>query len=460
MLGKEKYIYFVGIGGIGMSGIAEVLINLGFRVGGSDIKKTAITERLEKLGSSVKYQHRPENIKDADIVVVSSAIGAGNPEVEAAKENGIPVIPRTEMLGELMRIRTGIAVAGAHGKTTTTSLAAAVLDEAGFDPTAIVGGKVKSLRTNARLGKGKFMVAEADESDGNFIHLSPVYAIITSIDIEHTDFYGGLEGINDAFATFANRVPFHGAVICCGDDPNVQALLPRIERKTLTYGLSEDCQVWGKIMEMSWKGSSFSMLVGKEKKGELFLSLPGRHNVRNALAVCALALELGIDFDSLKAALSKFEGVRRRFEIMGEEGGVMVMDDYAHHPTEVKATVSTVRKVSKRRIVVVFQPHRFTRTRDIHQLFKNSFDEADEVFITEVYGAGERPIPGISGELVYRAVLRGRVGEVNYVPQWKDLIKAVRKGVGPGDLVFTLGAGNIRELGTELLGQLKKRKNK
>ncbi len=460
MFGKDNYIFFVGIGGIGMSGIAEVLINLGFRVGGSDINKSPITERLRELGCTLKYQHHPGNIEDADIVVVSSAIGSGNPEVESARERGIPVIPRTEMLGELMRIRTGIAIAGTHGKTTTTSLAAALLDRAGFDPTAIVGGRVKSMRTSARLGRGEFMVAEADESDGNFVHLSPVYAVITNIDLEHVDFYGGLEEINDAFITFANRVPFHGSVICCGDDPNVRALMPRIERKVVTYGMEGDVDIRGEITGMNWKGSTFRVLAEGKDRGELFLSLPGRHNVSNALAVCTLAEELNIGYSSLKAALSGFQGVNRRFEKMGEGAGVVVMDDYAHHPTEVKATVSTARKVSDRRLVVVFQPHRYTRTRDIHQRFRDSFDQADEVFITEIYQAGERPIPGISGELVYRAVLRGNVNKVSYVPEWDDLLKAVENSVEAGDLVFTLGAGNIRKLGKELLELLKQREER
>lgn len=378
MLGKVKRIHFVGIGGIGMSGIAEVLVNLGFEVSGSDIERSAITERLKSIGASVAYGHSAANVGESDVVVYSSAVGPDNPEMMEAKRLGLPIIPRSEMLGELMRMRTGIAVAGAHGKTTTTSLTAALLEEAGLDPTVVVGGRVKSLRKNVRLGEGTLLVAEADESDGNFVSLSPVFAIITNIDAEHMDFYGGLDRIHDAFVTFANRVPFNGAVICCGDDAQTRSILPRIERRIITYGLGDGVHVRGKMLEARAEGSSFALTSGGVELGELYLHLPGKHNVQNALAVCALAEELDIGFEFVKRAFAGFQGVARRFEIKGESGGVLFVDDYGHHPTEVRATVETARENFDRRLVVVFQPHRYTRTRDIHERFEDCFAAAKQ----------------------------------------------------------------------------------
>jgi UDP-N-acetylmuramate--alanine ligase len=453
MLGKVKRIHFVGIGGIGMSGIAEVLINLGFEVSGSDLERSAITDHLESIGARIDCGHRAANVEGSDIVVFSSAVGASNPEVESAKRLGIPIIPRSEMLGELMRMRIGIAVAGAHGKTTTTSLAAAVLEEAGLDPTVVVGGRVKSLGKNVRLGAGTFLVAEADESDGNFIHLSPVFAIITNIDAEHLDFYGGIDAIHEAFIRFAGRVPFNGAVICCIDDTHVLSILPKIERRILTYGFAEDADFRGTIRESGTGGTSFALSVRGEHRGELHLRLPGRHNVLNALGVCALADELGITFDAVKKALTRFEGVSRRFEIKGEVEGILFVDDYGHHPTEIEATIETARENFERRLVVVFQPHRFTRTRDIHDRFRNSFLSADEVFITDIYPAGERPIQGVSGELIYRAALSSGMKKIHYVPERNDLKRIVLSSIKRGDLVLTLGAGDIWKLGEELMAE-------
>jgi UDP-N-acetylmuramate--alanine ligase len=356
------------------------------------------------------------------------------------------------MLGELMRIRTGIAIAGAHGKTTTTSLAGAVLQEAGLDPTIIVGGRVKSLRTNARLGRGDLLVAEADESDGSFVHLSPVFAVVTNIDAEHLDFYGTLDSIHDAFVEFARRVPFYGAVICCIDDPNVRLVLPRIDRRLRTYGFGPDADGRGEMLSANAGGSRFAYTVGGKRRGRLSLRVPGVHNVLNALAVCALAEELEIDRRALRTAFERFEGVARRFEYKGETGGVLVVDDYGHHPTEVEATIRAARENFDRRIVVVFQPHRYTRTRDLHERFGPAFREADELFVTDVYAAGERPIAGVTGELVYRAVVREGKPRVSYVPVWRDLVKTLRRSVRPGDLVITLGAGDIYRLGEELVG--------
>ena len=455
MLGKARHVHFVGIGGIGMSGIAEVLINLGFEVSGSDVEKSAITDNLASIGAAVSIGHSAGNIGGADIVVVSSAIGPDNPEVRAAADAGIPLLPRSDMLGELMRIRTGIAIAGAHGKTTTTSLAAVVLQEAGLDPTVVVGGKVKSLDANAMLGRGKYLVAEVDESDGNFVRLTPSIAIITNIDAEHLDFYGGLKKIHEAFVTFANRVPFHGVVICCVDDANVRAVMPLIDRKIITYGFDKEAGVRGEVLEEDGTGSVFRLHAGGEDLGTIKLTLPGRHNVANAIAVCALALELGIEIDAVRRAFERFEGVGRRFETRGEEGGVLVIDDYGHHPTEIKAAVRTARRSLDRRVVAVFQPHRFTRTRDLHENFDRCLLDADLVFITDIYGAGETPIPGITGDLIYRAVRRGGAKKAVYLPAREDLLDALESTVKEGDVVLTLGAGDIWKTGDELLERIR-----
>lgn len=451
MLGKARHIHFIGIGGIGMSGIAEVLINLGFRISGSDLEMTQITGHLESLGATVFEGHDPSNIEGADAVVISSAVSSSNPEVEAAVDAGLPVIPRSDMLGELMRMRTGIAIAGAHGKTTTTSLAAALLQQAGMDPTVVVGGKVKSLDTNARLGAGEYLVAEVDESDGNFVRLSPVIAIITNIDAEHLDFYGSLDNIYDAFVSFARQVPFHGVVICCMDDPHVGAVMPRIDRRIMTYGISGEADIRGRIKEYSPEGTTFDVEAGGKRKGEIFLRLPGSHNVLNALGVIALAEELEIPFEAVTEAFSGFRGVGRRFEIKGESGGVLVVDDYGHHPSEIRVAIETARKSFDRRIVVVFQPHRYTRTRDLHERFDECFNAADELFITGIYSAGERPIPGVSGEMIYRSALRGGARKAVYIPGFDDLMEAVMESVKEGDLLLTLGAGDIFRLGEELL---------
>jgi UDP-N-acetylmuramate--alanine ligase len=453
MLGKTRHIHFVGIGGIGMSGIAEILLDLGFAVSGSDLERSPITERLAARGAKIRIGHAARNVASCDVVVVTSAVGAANPEVAAAREKGIPVIPRASMLGELMRFRTGIAVAGAHGKTTTTSLAGAVLQEAGCDPTIVVGGRVKSLKTNVRLGAGELLVAEADESDGSFVRLTPVFAIITNIDAEHLDFYGTIDAVSNAFVKFSRSIPFYGAVICCLDDPHVRAILPRIDRRIVTYGTSAEAEVRGRIIETGPNGSAFSYTVRGKRRGRLHLRVPGVHNVLNALGVCALAEELDISARHLRAAFASFEGVARRFEIKGERGGVLFVDDYGHHPTEIAATIRTARESYRRRIVVVFQPHRYTRTRDLHDAFGDAFREADELFITDIYPAGERPIKGITAELIYRAVSREGKPRVTYVPGWDNLKTTVRDSIRGGDIVITLGAGNIYRLGEELLAE-------
>jgi UDP-N-acetylmuramate--alanine ligase len=453
LLGKTRHIHFVGIGGVGMSGIAEILLNLGFIVSGSDLETSAVTERLAARGAKIRIGHTVRNIAGSDVLVISSAIGASNPEVAAAREKGVPVIARASMLGELMRFRTGIAVAGAHGKTTTTSLVGAVLQEAGCDPTIIVGGRVKSLKANVRLGQGEFLVAEADESDGSFVHLTPVFGIITNIDAEHLDFYGTVEAILDAFVEFSRCIPFYGAVICCIDDPRIRSILPRIERRIVTYGFGADADVRGTMLESGSRGSVFSYTANGKRRGRLRLCIPGLHNALNALSVCALAEELDIGPGHLKRAFASFEGVARRFEIKGERRGILFVDDYGHHPTEIAATIRTARDSYRRRIVVVFQPHRFTRTRDLHHKFGGAFRDADELFITDIYPAGERPIKGITGELIYHAVVREGKPPVAYVRGWENLKATVRDSIRPGDLVITLGAGNIFRLGEELLAE-------
>ncbi len=451
MLGKRKHVHFIGIGGIGMSGIAEVLINLGFEITGSDLKSTAVTRHLESLGAKICKGHRKENVSESDVVVVSSAVSPSNPEVVEAGRRDIPIIPRSDMLGELMTIREGIAIAGAHGKTTTTSIAAEVVSRAGMDPTVVVGGKVKSLKANARLGKGKFIIAEVDESDGYFVRLSPVIALITNIDREHIDCYGSIENIYDAFITFAGRVPFHGAVLCCIDNSHVRTIIPKIDRRVVTFGLSEDADVRGVIKEYFEEGTSFTLYIDGERRGDLFINLPGRYNVLNALGVCALSEEIGINFEALKKGLGKFQGVGRRFEFKGKTGGILFIDDYAHHPTEIQSVIDTARENFSRRIVVVFQPHRYTRTRDLYSEFNTCFSKADQVFITDVYAAGEKALSGVSGELIYRVVMKNSTGAVDYLPDRGDLKSSVSNFIKEGDLVLTLGAGDIWRLGEEIL---------
>jgi len=454
ILGKAKRIHFIGIGGIGMSGIAEVLLNLGFEITGSDIQRSSITDKLERLGARISYRHLARNVKGSDIVVVSSAITPDNIEVLTAKKAEIPIIPRSDMLGEIMRIRTSIAVAGAHGKTTTTSMAAVVLEEAGFDPTIIVGGQVLGLKANAKLGSGEFLVAEVDESDGNFINLLPTFAVITNIDLEHLDFYGSLEKIMDAFVAFARRVPFHGEVICCIDNAHVRAIIPRVDRKVVTYGFDRSADVRCRVVRKSEGGTEFEVVDGSGKVGRIAIPLPGDHNVLNALAVYVVARDVGVPFRVIKRALKNFEGVSRRFEVKGEAGGVKVIDDYGHHPTEIKTTLRAARENISGRIVVVFQPHRYTRTRDLHEQFGDCFDDVDELFITSIYSAGEKPIDGVTAELIYRAVLRSGFRNVQYVPDREQLKRAVLDNLRSGDTLITLGAGDIYKLGEEILALL------
>jgi UDP-N-acetylmuramate--alanine ligase len=454
--GKIKQIHFVGIGGIGMSGIAEVLLNLGYRITGSDAKETEITRRLVQLGCSITYDHRRENVHGADVVVISSAIRGNNPEIQEAKSRMIPVIPRAEMLAELMRMKYGIAVAGTHGKTTTTSMAATVLAHAGLDPTMVIGGRLNSLGSSAQLGQGEFLVAEADESDGTFLTLTPTIAVITNIDPEHLDYYEGIEHLKKTFGEFINKVPFYGSSILCLDHPNVRALIPTVQKRYITYGLDQETNVCGKGIRPRGWGIEFEAWWQDRSLGKVRLNMPGVHNVYNALAAIAVGMELEIAFSTIKEALEGFTGVGRRFELKGETGGIAIIDDYAHHPEEIKVTVAAAKGLGERRIIALFQPHRYTRTRDLFEEFLSAFTGADALFITDIYPAGEDPIPGVTAEALCRAIEHRGGTEVRYVPDREHLVDEVLPILRPGDIVMTLGAGNIWETSEAIVEALRK----
>jgi UDP-N-acetylmuramate--alanine ligase len=452
MFKSHTHIHFVGIGGIGMSGIAEVLLNLGYRVSGTDLKESDITRRLAQLGAAVQLGHHPSHLGDADVVVISSAVRPQNPEVLEARSRGIPVIPRAEMLAELMRMKYGIAVAGSHGKTTTTSLVATVLRLAGLDPTAVIGGKLPSLGSNARLGRGEYLVAEADESDGTFMKLSPTVAVVTNIDPEHLDHYGSLAALQRTFVEFINKVPFYGLAVLCLDHPNVQALLPAVEKRHVTYGLAPLADF--RAIELSFDGlrSRFTAVARGELLGRVELAMPGQHNVLNSLAALAVADFLGVGFDVYREALAGFSGVGRRFTVRGEAGGVLVVDDYGHHPAEVRATLAGARSGFRdRRLVVAFQPHRYTRTRDLMGEFARAFNEAELVAVCDVYAAGEEPIAGVTSErLVAEMRASGHRGAL-YVPARAEVAAVLVGRLRPGDIFITLGAGDVWMVGEELL---------
>jgi UDP-N-acetylmuramate--alanine ligase len=448
---KVKKLHFVGIGGSGMSGIAEVLLNMGYTVSGSDLAETPVTERLRVLGGEIVIGHDRLNVGDAQVVVASSAISASNPEIVEAVGRKVPVIPRAEMLAELMRMKNSIAVAGAHGKTTTTSMLAGVLDAAGFDPTAVVGGILAASGSSARLGQGEFLVAEADESDGSFLSLSPTWAVITNIDREHLDYYLDLKSIQEAFVDFANKVPFYGAVIMGVDSEPVREILPRVKKRVITYGLSQPADIVAEKPEYRGSISSFVVRHRDEKLGSLKMDVPGAHNVSNALAAIATGLELDVPVDRIFGALESYRNTARRFELKGEAGGVVVFDDYGHHPVEIKAAIGAARAGWGRRVVAVFQPHRFTRSRDLAEDFTGAFDEADVLVLTDIYPAGEEPIPGVTGEALYERLKGGGDREIYFVPRREDAAARVRGLVREGDLVLTLGAGDIWKTAEELL---------
>ncbi|MBI5018002.1 MAG: UDP-N-acetylmuramate--L-alanine ligase [Deltaproteobacteria bacterium] len=454
MYRKEQHIHFVGIGGIGMSGIAEVLLNLGYRVSGSDLRASPITERLGALGARIGLGHGAEHLGDASVVVVSSAVRSDNPEVVEAHRRLVPVIPRAEMLAELMRMKYAVAVAGAHGKTTTTSLVAAVLSEAGLDPTVVVGGRIASLGTNARLGQGEFLVAEADESDGSFLLLAPTVAVITNVDREHMEHYGTEEALEAAFVSFANKVPFYGAVVACLDDPRVQGLLPRFKKRSITYGLSAQAEVSARHLTQAHGRSRFEVLLKGEPAGQVELGLPGQHNVLNALASFAVGTELGVEPDVIGRALAGFSGVDRRSQVKGEARGVLVVDDYGHHPSEIQAVLKALRESWDRRVIAIFQPHRFSRTRDLFDRFLTAFYSADLVVVTGIYPAGEAPIPGVSAEILAEGMRAHGHKAVRYVADVAEIPAALEPELRPGDLVVTLGAGNVWQVGEALLQRL------
>jgi UDP-N-acetylmuramate--alanine ligase len=456
MLGRTRRVHFVGIGGIGMSGIAELLANLGYQVSGSDAKRSDVTARLERLGVRVDEGHDARHVGDADVVVVSSAVDAANPELAEARRRGIPVIPRAEMLAELMRLRYGIAVAGAHGKTTTTSMIALVLEQAGLDPTAVIGGRLSAFGSNARLGRGEYMVAEADESDRSFLKLSPSIAVVTNLDREHMEAYGSVENLEQAFVDFANKVPFYGAVVACADDPMLASLLPRITRRLITYGLGTSADVVGRDVTLGAFEARCRVARGLHELGKVSLKVPGRHNVQNALAAVAVGLELEVPFANIAAALAEFGGAERRFQRLGEAGGVMVVDDYGHHPTEISAVIAAARAGLTRRVVVVFQPHRYSRTRDLLDDFGPAFSGADEIVLTDIYAASEPPLPGITLESFADRVRQATSVPVHTVAALGDLPAFVARRARPGDLVITLGAGSIGTVGPKILAALGK----
>jgi len=440
-----------GIGGAGMSGIAEVLLNLGYEVGGSDLSTSTAVERLRGLGARISVGHAAENVTDAQVLVKSTAVGEDNPEVRAARRKGIPIIPRAEMLAELMRLREGIAIAGTHGKTTTTSLTAAIFDAAGMDPTVIIGGRLNVYGANAHLGRGKYLIAEADESDGSFLCLAPIINVVTNVDKDHMDFYASQDAIDEAFVTFMNKVPFYGLNVVCGDDAGVVRLLPRIKRPVITYGFGDNNRIRAKILD-SGARSRFEALVSGVGMGVVELAHPGRHNVLNALAAIAVALEVGISAEHCIGGLARFGGVGRRFEIKGEKGGVLVVDDYGHHPAEIHATLATARQVfPQRRLVVVFQPHRFTRTQALFGEFCKVFDGVDKLLLLEIYPASEKPIPGVSGLSLTQGIRQVSDTDVEYVPDMASLLEVLRAELRGGDLLLTLGAGSVTNIGPQYL---------
>ena len=460
MLGRTRRIHFVGVGGIGMSGIAELLVNLGYDVSGSDAKTSDVTDRLASLGVRIASGHDGLQVGNADVVVTSSAIQAGNPEVEEARRRSIPVIPRAEMLAELMRLRYGIAIAGAHGKTTTTSMVALLMERAGLDPTAVIGGRLSAFGSNARLGRGDYMVVEADESDRSFLKLTPAIAVITNIDREHMESYGSWDALQQAFVDFANKVPFYGTVVACVDDEAVRTLVPRMTRRVVTYGFEKSgAAVTGHGMTLEAFGSRCRVTQGKPLGGSvdlgaLTLRVPGRHNLLNAIGAVAVGLEVGIPFPQIARGLEEFRGAERRFQLRGEERGVMVVDDYGHHPTEIAAVIAAARAGLDRRVVVVFQPHRYTRTRDLLDEFGRALGGADAIVLTDIYAAGEAPIAGATAEAVEQVVRKtGR--PVTLVKALDDIPAAVARIARPNDLVITLGAGSIGTMPDRILAELR-----
>jgi UDP-N-acetylmuramate--alanine ligase len=483
MFAKIQRIHFVGIGGIGMSGIAEVLLNLGYKVSGSDLKSSSVTQRLAGLGATVSEGHRAENIAGAEVVVTSSAIALENPEVTEAHRLHIPVIQRAEMLAELMRLKYGIAIAGMHGKTTTTSMVAAVLAAGGLDPTVVVGGRVDAMGSNARLGKSQYLVAEADESDRSFLKLSPILSVVTNIDREHMDCYRNMRDVKKTFLDFMDRVPFYGMIVACNDDPLLRRLLPDVQRRTVTYGTKRGSDFLiklsgppaGKDQNLNpfdelrvGSGAENATRMGRPLNrfrvryrgldlGEFTLHVPGVHNVLNATAAIAVGVGLDVDIEAIRAALDQFRGVDRRFQLRGRAAGVSVIDDYGHHPTEIKATLAAARQCGFGKIHVIFQPHRYTRTRDLMEEFTTAFGDADSLFVLDIYAASEKPIEGITGEILAQRVHEKSGKHAQYANSFADAVNAAAASARDGDMILTLGAGSVSQFGPMILDKLKER---
>jgi UDP-N-acetylmuramate--alanine ligase len=456
MFFRPQHLHFTGIGGIGMSGIAEVLLNLGYQISGSDVKLSAITDRLEQLGAKVYEGHQPSNVGGARALVVSSAVDEQNPEVQEARRLQIPVIPRGELLAELMRLKYGVAVAGSHGKTTTTSMTATILNHAGLDPTVVVGGRVGTMGgSNARLGRSDFLVVESDESDGSFLKLSPIVAVVTNIDREHLDHYPSLDAIRAAFIEFVNKVPFYGATIVCLDDPNVQGILPEIRRRTITYGTTSQADIEALDIGCGHFASDFRVRHRASDLGRFHLGIPGRHNVLNAMAAVAVAMELEVKPDAIREALATFSGVDRRFQVRGRERGVTVVDDYGHHPTEIRATLDSARLCGFRRVHVLFQPHRYSRTWHLMDEFARSFHQADNVFVMDIYAASEKPIEGVSAEALVERIRQFGHRSVEHVGTIERGVDSLLSVAQDGDIVLTLGAGSVWQAGERALARLR-----
>jgi len=478
MFAKIQRIHFVGIGGIGMSGIAEVLLNLGYKVSGSDLKNSPVTQRLASFGAMIFEGHRAENVSDAEVVVTSSAISAENPEVARAHELHIPVIQRAEMLAELMRLKYGIAIAGMHGKTTTTSMVAAVLAAGGLDPTVVVGGRVDAMGSNARLGKSQYLVAEADESDRSFLKLSPILSVVTNIDREHMDCYRNMRDVKKTFVEFMDRVPFYGMIVACNDDPLLRRLLPEVQRRTVTYGTRRGSDFQVKIPTLAAQNaarvghpnfvgypnsedprpySRFTVRYREQDLGEFTLHVPGVHNVLNATAAIAVGIGLDVSVDAVRTALDQFRGVDRRFQLRGVVAGVSVIDDYGHHPTEIKATLAAARQCGFRKVHVIFQPHRYTRTRDLMEEFTGAFNDADSLFVLDIYAASEKPIEGVNSEALAQKIREKRVKVGRYASSTAEAIEAAAAVAEQGDMILTLGAGSVSQLGPMIVEKLKER---
>ncbi len=446
MYGRIKKIHFVGIGGIGMSGIAELLLNQGYRVSGSDLRDSDTTRRLADLGGEIMIGHQAENIQEVDVVVTSTAVKADNPEVVEANKRHIAVIPRAEMLAELMRMKYGIAIAGTHGKTTTTSMMALILFHAGIDPTAVIGGKLDAFGSNAKLGRGKFLVAEADESDGSFMHLSPTIAVVTNIDEDHLDYYSGIEEIKQIFVDFINKVPFYGRAVLCLEDRNIQEILPKVKKRFTTYGFSSQADFYAEEITHRQGRTSFIAYHQGQELGRVSFRMPGSHNVLNALAVIAVAHELEIPFQTIVGGFRNFGGLQRRFQVRDEVDGIMIIDDYGHHPAEIRATLAAAKSGWNKRIVAVFQPHRYSRTQALFQEFLTAFYQADVLIVTDVYAAGETPIDGATAEALAAGITSHGHKDVTYLATLEEVSAHAASILGAGDMLITLGAGSVNQV--------------